>query len=131
MSLLMILFLISTTDVIPLVYEDSLEIETSAVITSEEPPALEYSYGIDNYSVGFNKSKISTNIVEGAGRKGNQEFARFLNISYASAKELEYLLFLSRDLQYLKENDYLNLSNDIIEIQKMISSFINKLKTNN
>ena len=41
-------------------------------------------------------TSISANIAEGCGRKGNLEFARFLQISMGSASELENLLLLTR-----------------------------------
>src|SRR5215469_14764853 len=44
---------------------------------------------------------VSTNIAEGSKRTGTQEYARFLNISEASLAEAEYLLMVSRDLDYL------------------------------
>ena len=67
MSLLMIILLISSTGLSggPFDGSDSLKVKITPVTSSEGGDvAIEYSYGIDNYSVGFNKSRISTNIVE-------------------------------------------------------------------
>ncbi|MFZ0959277.1 MAG: four helix bundle protein [Terriglobia bacterium] len=44
---------------------------------------------------------VPTNIAEGSKREGNQDFARFLNIAEGSPAETEYLIMLSRDLEYL------------------------------
>jgi four helix bundle protein len=44
---------------------------------------------------------VPTNIAEGSKREGNQDFARFLNIAEGSLVEAEYLIMLSRDLDYL------------------------------
>jgi four helix bundle protein len=44
---------------------------------------------------------VPTNIAEGSEREGNQDFARFLNIAEGSLVEAEYLIMLSRDLDYL------------------------------
>ena len=41
------------------------------------------------------------NIVEGAGRKGKNEFRRFLDIALASLWELEYALEVAAALDYL------------------------------
>lgn len=45
-----------------------------------------------------------------------------------SATELEYHLKLSFDLGYLQDHDYENLNNGTLEVKKMLTSFIKKLK---
>lgn len=72
-------------------------------------------------------SSIPTNIAEGCGRNSNPEMKRFLIIATGSASELEYQLILSKDLKYLPENLYKELQNELIEIRKMIHSFIKNL----
>ena len=72
-------------------------------------------------------SSIPTNIAEGCGRNSNPEMKRFLIIATGSASELEYQLILSKDLKYLPENPYKELQNELIEIRKMIHSFIKNL----
>jgi four helix bundle protein len=74
---------------------------------------------------------IATNIAEGCGRDSSKEFARFLNIAYASACEVECLLILSNDLKILADNESQRLSGNVEEIKKMIFGFIQKLKTDN
>ena len=44
----------------------------------------------------------AANIAEGAAKRGNREFRRFLDISLGSLSELSYILQLARDLGYLK-----------------------------
>lgn len=44
----------------------------------------------------------AANIVEGASRKGRNEFRRFLDISLGSLSELEYVLEVAAALEYLK-----------------------------
>jgi four helix bundle protein len=73
-------------------------------------------------------ASIPTNIAEGCGRRGNPEFAHFLEISLGSANEADYQLLLARDLGYLKEDLYQQLSEDATEIQKMLVSFIQKIR---
>ena len=51
-------------------------------------------------------SSIPANIAEGCGKKSQAEFAHFLNISLGSANESEYFLILSRDLNYLSEDNF-------------------------
>ncbi len=72
-------------------------------------------------------SSIPANIVEGCGRKTKTDFARFLTIAIGSANETEYFLLLSKDLKYISENDHLKLSNEVIEVRKMLLSLVSKV----
>ena len=71
---------------------------------------------------------IPANISEGAGRNSDNDFCRFLDIANGSSYELETLIILSFDFEYLSKSDYDNIINKIEEIQKMIYSLRNKLK---
>lgn len=71
---------------------------------------------------------IAANIAEGCGRSGQAELARFLLIAAGSASELEYHLLLSRDLELLHNDDYEKLSGDVVEVKRMLASFVSKLK---
>ncbi len=73
-------------------------------------------------------SSIPTNIAEGCGRQGDQEFARFLQIALGSASELEYQLILARDLSYLKEHDYESLSDELVEVGRMLNVLIQRVR---
>lgn len=72
-------------------------------------------------------SSIPANIAEGCGRGSDADFARFLQISMGSASELEYHLLLARDLNYLDNSSCEQLSNDVTETKRMLTSFIQKL----
>ena len=71
---------------------------------------------------------IPTNIAEGCGRGSDAELGRFLLISMGSASELEYLILLSKDLNYFDEVEYNDLMEKVTEIKKMLASFIRKIK---
>jgi four helix bundle protein len=73
-------------------------------------------------------SSIPANIAEGYGRGGDAEFHRFLQISSGSASEVEYLLFLSSELGYIKPADSGQLSASIEEIKRMLTTLRKKLK---
>ena len=49
-------------------------------------------------------SSIPTNITERCGRGSDVDFARFLQIAIGSSSEVEYLLILSFELEYIKKN---------------------------
>jgi four helix bundle protein len=63
---------------------------------------------------------VPTNIAEGSKREGNQDYARFLNIAEGSLVETEYLLLLSRDLQYLAPEAVAPLLREIEGVARML-----------
>jgi four helix bundle protein len=72
---------------------------------------------------------IPTNIVEGCGRETQKEFLRFLYISSGSAFELEYLILVSTDLNFIDPKSSKNLMGEIKEIKKMLYGLIQKVKS--
>src|ERR1700674_1529920 len=58
---------------------------------------------------------IAANIAEGFGRGGNTELARFLQTGMGSASEVEYHIFLAKDLNLLTEKIYDDLDGRIVE----------------
>jgi four helix bundle protein len=71
---------------------------------------------------------IPTNIAEGCGRNRDSELYRFFEIAMGSASELEYLFLLTRDLGVIDKADFEGFLAEIIEIKRMLASFIQKLK---
>ncbi len=69
---------------------------------------------------------IPSNIAEGYGRSTNKELVHFLYISLGSTNELETQLLLSREFNYLSEEDASMLLQLNEQIHKMISSLIYK-----
>jgi four helix bundle protein len=65
-------------------------------------------------------ASVPTNIVEGFKRKGNKEFARFLNIADGSLEETKYHLILSFDLGYLYKEEYERIYGICDEVGRML-----------
>jgi four helix bundle protein len=68
-------------------------------------------------------ASIPTNIVEGCGTDSPAEFARYLDISLKSAKELEYHLVRLRDLGVIDRLQYRQLDDRLTEVRKMLYAF--------
>ena len=71
---------------------------------------------------------ISSNIAEGAGRKTNKDFARFLDISLGSAYELESQLINAQDLNFITTDEYNVIYQQVSEVQKLINGFLGRLR---
>ena len=65
-------------------------------------------------------SSIPTNIAEGCGYQTQKEFGRFLRIASGSASEVEYQLLLSRDLKFVPQEKFEELTKEVIIIRKML-----------
>jgi four helix bundle protein len=76
-------------------------------------------------------ASIGMNIAEVCCRKGDAEMGRFLQIAMGSASELEYQLLLARDLDYLRNPGYECLTLQVVEVKKMSSSLMQKMKGSN
>lgn len=67
---------------------------------------------------------IPSNIAEGYGRGHDKELIQFLRISLGSSSELDTQLIISKELQYINEEDFTEIAALNIEIAKMLSSLI-------
>jgi len=76
-------------------------------------------------------ASIGMNIAEGCCRKGDTEMTRFLQMAMGSASELEYQFLLAHDLEYLRDPAYERLTVQVIEVKKMLSSLMQKVKVCN
>ena len=70
---------------------------------------------------------IPNNIAEGCGRNSKKELNNFLNISMGSSSEVEYLLLLAHNLNYL-QNEYFGLNKLLVKMRKMLNTFMQQIK---
>jgi four helix bundle protein len=66
---------------------------------------------------------IAANIVEGSAAASRKEFARFIDVSIKSSSEVEYFLLLAKDNRVVRERVWETLTNEVVEIRKMLSAF--------
>jgi len=71
---------------------------------------------------------IPSNIAEGQGRNSAKEFKQFLSIALGSLAELETQLVISKEVNYLTEQDLSPLIIDLDIVRKMIKALSISLK---
>jgi len=76
-------------------------------------------------------SSIPANIAESCGKNSQSEFAHLLNVALGSPNESEYFQILSKDLHYLTNEKFIDLSTTINEIKAMLISLISKIRSEN
>jgi four helix bundle protein len=63
---------------------------------------------------------IPTNISEGYGRDSKQELVRYINIAKGSANEIDTLLTISKDLEYISVQQFTHMTDKIDHINRML-----------
>ena len=72
---------------------------------------------------------VGANLVEGSARKGAKDQAHFYQISFSSLMELLSLLILSKDLNFIIDDIYYEMRNEIEKIGFKLNSLRNKSLT--
>ena len=76
-------------------------------------------------------ASIAINLAEGCGRETPKDFAHFIQIAIGSCSELEYELLLSKDLGYMSQESYYDLSSRTAELLRMMVSYNERIRENN
>ena len=84
-------------------------------------------YGLTN-QLRRSSSSITANLAEGCTRGSDADFGRFVQIAMGSAGETEYHLLLCHDLEFLEDKGYEQLHTQIIEVKRMLSGLLNRLR---
>ncbi|MCG8648900.1 MAG: four helix bundle protein [Pirellulales bacterium] len=71
---------------------------------------------------------IASNIVEGCARESQPDFVRFLDMAFASAREVEYQLTVAARLEYLPADLAESLNQQIVETSKVLYGLIRSLR---
>ena len=70
---------------------------------------------------------IPANIAEGYGRKSTQDYLRFLNIARSSTYELQTLLDIGHNLNYITADSFSTVFEKSKEVERMLSALIAKI----
>ena len=71
---------------------------------------------------------VPSNIAEGYGRGSSVEYLRFLRIARGSLYEIETQLILCRNLDFCDDNQYQNISAQMVECSKMLQGLIKSIE---
>lgn len=71
---------------------------------------------------------LPSNIAEGFGRQSTGDYVRFLQIAIGSLYELQTQIEIAKNLSYLSSTDFEMMHEQSREIERMLSSLIQKLK---
>lgn len=71
---------------------------------------------------------VMSNIAEGFGRGAPRQFRQFLDISWASATEVQSLLYVALDLNYIDTTEFHRLINLTEEVISIIAGLKRSLK---
>lgn len=72
---------------------------------------------------------VMSNIAEGFVRGGNKEFVRYLFIARGSLAEVNSLLYVAEDLDYISRDQFRELNEDIKLLSKRVMAFIKSVDT--
>ena len=109
-----------------LVWQKSMNLTVAAYSSIKKLPQIE-NFGLISQ---MQRSVVSvpSNIAEGYGRNQTRDFIRFLQISIGSLYELQTQMEICYRLAYIEKKEYDNFDHDSVEIAKMLSALIRKLK---
>lgn len=100
---------------------------TSKIYSQTETFPNEEKFGMTS-QIRRSAISIASNIAEGSGKSSNKDFARFLEVAFSSAYELETQLIISKNINFLNETECKVVIDDVQEIQKMLYGLIKSLR---
>ena len=71
---------------------------------------------------------VPLNIAEGCSRFSKNAFLNFLSYSYGSLLELDVLMYLSKDLNYISEQEHEEFSKRLETLSKMVYTFMYRIE---
>lgn len=109
-----------------LIWQKAMNLVTKIYQTTQLFPKDE-QFGLTS-QIRRSSISIPSNIAEGFGRQGKNDYLKFLNISLSSLFEMQTQIEIAKNINYLNETDFSILYEDSRELERMLVSFINKIK---
>jgi len=109
-----------------IVWKKSIELVTEIYAVSKQFP-IEEKFGLVNQ---LNRAVVSipANIAEGWGRESSKNYLQFLRISRGSLMEVETLMIISKNLNYIEEEKFKLVSGRIEETGKILQGLIKSIQ---
>jgi four helix bundle protein len=110
-----------------LVWQRAIQLPTAIYRCSERLPKEE-RFGLTGQ---LRRAAVSipSNFAEGSGRATNKEYRHFLFIARGSNMELQTQLVIAKELQYGKADELIDAESLSIEVGRMLSALLGRLKT--
>lgn len=108
------------------VWQKSMDLTVSVYSNIKKLPQIE-NFGLIS-QIQRSVVSVPSNIAEGYGRNQTRDFIRFLQISMGSLYELQTQMEICYRLTYIEKEEYNTFDQHSVEIAKMLSSLIRKLK---
>ncbi len=109
-----------------LVWQKSMNLITDIYLATKNFPSTEM-YGLTS-QIRRSAISIPSNIAEGYGRRSTGDYKRFLQIAIGSLFELQTQIEIAFNLKYTEKETFENLIEKTKELDRMLSSLINKIK---
>lgn len=108
------------------IWKKAMEIVTEIYQHTNAFPKTEI-YGITS-QIRRASVSIPSNIAEGYGRSSKKEYGRFLTFAMGSLFEVQTQLEISKNLDYIKEEQFEKAYEDTRTLERMLSSYMRKVK---
>ena len=69
---------------------------------------------------------IASNLAEGS-KRGKKEFCQFIKIAQGSGAETETQLIVAKNIGYIKQKEFTELTNELDSIMKMLTNLLKKI----
>ena len=110
------------------VWQDSRALAKTLYLLTREFPSDE-KFGLVS-QIRRSAISVSSNIVEGSYRSSNKDKANFMNMAFGSLMELLSQVIISKDLEYINEEQYIELRSSIEKVSNKLASLSNYFKKN-
>ncbi len=109
-----------------IVWQKSIQLVTEIYALTKTFPADE-RFGIVSQ---LNRAVISipSNIAEGWGRELSKNYLQFLRVSRGSLMEVEAMILISKNLNYINEKEFIEVNKKIEEIGKILQGLIKSVQ---